>query len=174
MIQTLLLISRWIGQAHDQWRAITASGRPLAAEIDFLHEQLALLRSENKILRTRLLRLPPRKRPRFKPWQRLQVLLHASRYGGEGATEVALGSTVGIIPYNEVSSETRQRPFFGLNRGQNSGGPLPACLLAILRRRPSRNPVSCLGVPSPGNLIGRGEGPPPASDQGSTGSYKGS
>ena len=80
MIQTLLLISRWIGQAHDQWRSNTASRRPKAAEIDLLHEQIEQLQSENKILRTRLLRLPPRKRPRFKPWQRLQILIHASRY----------------------------------------------------------------------------------------------
>jgi uncharacterized membrane protein len=71
MIQTLLLISRWLGQAHDRWRAKTARRRPLAAEIDLLHEQLDQLRGENEILRTRLLRLTPRKRPRFKPWQRL-------------------------------------------------------------------------------------------------------
>ena len=32
MIQTLLLISRWIGQAHDLWRAKTARRRPLAAD----------------------------------------------------------------------------------------------------------------------------------------------
>ena len=112
MIQTLLLISRWIGQAHDQWRANTASRRPKAAEIDLLHEQVAQLRSENEIVKTRLLRLPPRKRPRFRPWQRIQILLHASRYAGEGLTELAMGSTVGIIPYNEVSSETRQKAIF--------------------------------------------------------------
>ena len=81
MIQTLLLISRWIGQAHDLWRARFGRLRPLAAEIDLLHEQLEQLRRENEILRTRLLRLPPRRRPRFRPWQRLQILLHASRYG---------------------------------------------------------------------------------------------
>ena len=81
MIQTLLLISRWIGQAHDLWRARISSRRPLAAEIDVLYERIEQLQSENKILRTRLLRLLPRRRPRFKPWQRLQILLHASRYG---------------------------------------------------------------------------------------------
>ena len=80
MIPTLLLISRWIGQAHDHWRVRTASRRPLAAEIDLLHERLEQLRGENEILRTRLLRLAPRRRPRFRPWQRLQILLHASRY----------------------------------------------------------------------------------------------
>ena len=60
MIQTLLLISRWIGQAHDHWRASTAGRRPMAAEIDLLHERLEQVRSENEILRTRLLRLAPR------------------------------------------------------------------------------------------------------------------
>ena len=80
MIPTLLLISRWIGQAHELWRARAASRRPLAAEIDLLHEQLEQLRAENEILRTRLLRLAPRRRPRFRPWQRLQILLHASRH----------------------------------------------------------------------------------------------
>ena len=80
MICSLLLVSRWIGQAHDHWRVRAASRRPLAAEIDLLHERLEQLRGENEILRTRLLRLAPRRRPRFRPWQRLQILLHASRY----------------------------------------------------------------------------------------------
>ena len=37
--------------------------------------------------------------PIFRPHV-VQILLHASRYAGEGVTEVAMGSTVGIIPYN--------------------------------------------------------------------------
>ena len=81
MLRALLLIARWIGLAHDRWRAQVARRRPLATEVDVLHERIERLRSENDLLRSRLRRLPARRRPRYRPAERLDILWHASRYG---------------------------------------------------------------------------------------------
>jgi Homeodomain-like domain-containing protein len=81
MIQALILTARWIGQAHDRWRERVCRRRPLAAEVDVLLERLERLRAENELLRARLLGMLPRRRPHYKPWQRLAALWHAARYG---------------------------------------------------------------------------------------------
>ncbi len=81
MEHALLLIARWIGLAHDAWRAARATRRPLAAEIDSLHEQVGKIKAENDLLRSRLLRLNGHTRPHYRPWERLQILWHRGRYG---------------------------------------------------------------------------------------------
>ena len=39
------------------------------------------LRSENELLRNRILRLPAENRSRYLPWERLQILWHQARHG---------------------------------------------------------------------------------------------
>jgi putative transposase len=81
MLEIALLVARQIAIAHDRWRARVARRRPLAAEIDVLHEMLERARTENELLRARLRRLPARRRPRYTPWERLRILWHAARHG---------------------------------------------------------------------------------------------
>ena len=81
MLRALLFIARWIGLAHDRWRSRVARRRPLAAEVDALHEKIEQLRAENNLLRARLFRIDSRRRPHFAPWQRLEILWHQARYG---------------------------------------------------------------------------------------------
>ena len=81
MLRAVLLVSRWIAAAHDHWRTEVGRRRPLSAEIDVLRETLERLGSENDLLRARLRRLPHRHRPRYRPWERLRILWHASRHG---------------------------------------------------------------------------------------------
>ena len=49
MLRALLLIARWIGLAHDRWRAQVARRRPLAAEVNFLYERIDKLKAENDL-----------------------------------------------------------------------------------------------------------------------------
>lgn len=70
MEHALLLIARWIGLAHDAWRAAQGRRRPLAAEMDALHEQVEKIKAENVLLRSRLLRLNGHTRPHYRPWTR--------------------------------------------------------------------------------------------------------
>ncbi len=81
MNRALLLVARWIGIAHDRWRQKIARRRPLSAELDFLREGLERLREENELLRARIRRLGRHGRPRYKPWERLAILVHKARYG---------------------------------------------------------------------------------------------
>jgi putative transposase len=78
MNRSLLLIAAWIGRALAL--QISRIRRPLSAEIASLHERLEKLRAENSLLRFRLERMDPRKRPRFEPWERLSILWHRARY----------------------------------------------------------------------------------------------
>lgn len=55
--------------------------RPLGSEVAVLRERVERLTVENVLLRARLLRVAPRRRPRYKTWERLQILLHRARYG---------------------------------------------------------------------------------------------
>ncbi|MBI4563811.1 MAG: hypothetical protein HY716_03840 [Planctomycetes bacterium] len=81
MIPSLLLITRWIGLAHDRWRARVCRRRPLGAEVDALREQVEKLRAEIDLLRARMLEVDSRRRPHYAPWQRLAILVHQARYG---------------------------------------------------------------------------------------------
>ena len=80
MVKALLLIARWISQAHDRWCAETATRRPLAVEVAVLKERVERLRAENDLLRARLGRIDPRRRPHYRPWERLSILWHQARY----------------------------------------------------------------------------------------------
>lgn len=74
MVQALLRIARWIGAAHGRWCATTAARRTLAVEVAVLKERLERLRAENELLRARLGRTEPRRRPHYRPWERLSIL----------------------------------------------------------------------------------------------------
>lgn len=62
-------------------RAALHARRSPAAELDALRERIARLEAENALLRARLERLHPRRRPRYRPWERLAILWHRGRYG---------------------------------------------------------------------------------------------
>jgi putative transposase len=80
MVHALLLVARWIAVAHDHWRTSVADGRPRDVEIALLKERLERVRSENDILRERLARIDPRRRPHYRPWERMRILWHQARY----------------------------------------------------------------------------------------------
>src|SRR5262245_40870208 len=80
MLRALVLVARWIGEAHDRWRAHVARVRPLALELDVLRGRVERLREENDLLRTRLRRLAPHRRPHYRPWERLRILWHQARH----------------------------------------------------------------------------------------------
>ncbi len=79
MNRALLLVAGWIGQGVALW--LSAPKRPLADEVVALRERLEKLRTQNELLRARLGRIEPHHRPRYAPWERLQLLLHRARYG---------------------------------------------------------------------------------------------
>ena len=81
MTRALLLIVRWIAVAHDLWRSEVARHSPLRARIDALEETVQRLREENTLLRARLRRLDSRRRPRYRPFERLRILWHRARHG---------------------------------------------------------------------------------------------
>ena len=53
----------------------------MLVELAVLHERLDRSRAENDLLRARLRRVPPRRRPHYLRSERLQILWHAQRYG---------------------------------------------------------------------------------------------
>src|SRR5205085_6416889 len=81
MLRALLAVARTIARAHETWRSRAAPRRPMLVEISVLRERIEKLRSENDLLRARLRRLQPRRRPHYKPFDRLAILWHAARYG---------------------------------------------------------------------------------------------
>jgi putative transposase len=81
MHQALLLIATAIRAAHDRWRVTVARTRSRSAEIAVLEERVQRLEAENALLRARFGRLPPRRRPHYRPAERLEILWHAARYG---------------------------------------------------------------------------------------------
>ena len=87
MIRPLFLIARWIAAAHDRWCATTATRRPLTVEFAALKERVERLRAENELLRARLDRIEPRRRPHYRPWERLSILWHQACY------RMSLGAT---------------------------------------------------------------------------------
>ncbi len=80
MHEALLLIARVIGCAHDRWRRTIGRHRPLSGKIAILEERVRRFEAENDLLRARFRRLPPRRRPRYLPHERLEILWHAARY----------------------------------------------------------------------------------------------
>jgi hypothetical protein len=81
MHRAVLLVSDWIASAHDRWRTEAARRTPLSARIDELQERVRRLTQENELLRGRLLRVSLRRRPRYRRWDRLLILIHQARYG---------------------------------------------------------------------------------------------
>ncbi|MCK6460201.1 MAG: DDE-type integrase/transposase/recombinase, partial [Planctomycetes bacterium] len=79
MLRALLLVAREIALAHDHWLSYLVR-RPLA-ENAALRETIERQRAQIDLLRARLLRLDPRRRPRYRPWERLAILWHRARYG---------------------------------------------------------------------------------------------
>lgn len=53
----------------------------VGGEVVVLRRELARVSTECELLRARLRRLRAESRPRFRPWERLQVLWHGLRYG---------------------------------------------------------------------------------------------
>jgi putative transposase len=81
MHEALLVIARAIALAHDHWRSAIGRRRPLSGRISNLEERVRRLEAENDLLRARFRRLPPRRRPRYLPHERLEILWHAARHG---------------------------------------------------------------------------------------------
>ena len=80
MYEALILIARSIALAHDRWRTDVGRRRPLSGKIAVLEERAERLEAENTLLRARLLRVPARRRPHYRPHERLEILWHAARY----------------------------------------------------------------------------------------------
>lgn len=79
MIEALLAVSRSIAEAHHRWRQ-GLGRRPLSGEIARLEARLRRVETENELLRRRILRVPARRRPYYRPWERLEILWHRARY----------------------------------------------------------------------------------------------
>jgi len=75
----LILIAGWVGRGFA--RGLSSLKRPLGTEVAALHERLEKLGAENDLLRARLSRIAPHRRPFYRPWERLAILLHRARYG---------------------------------------------------------------------------------------------
>ncbi|MDJ0974707.1 MAG: DDE-type integrase/transposase/recombinase [Planctomycetota bacterium] len=80
MHHALVLIARAIALAHDHWRRTIGRRRLLSGKIAVLEERVQQLRAENALLRTRLLRIPAKRRPHYRRSERLEILWHAARY----------------------------------------------------------------------------------------------
>ncbi|MCK6459683.1 MAG: hypothetical protein L6Q95_07275 [Planctomycetes bacterium] len=80
MLRALHLVAREIALAHDQWLARLVRRRT-AAENAALRETIGRLQAQIDLLRARLLRIDPRRRPRYRAWDRLAILWHRTRYG---------------------------------------------------------------------------------------------
>ena len=132
MLQALLLISRHIAFAHDRWRATVSRKRPLSGRISILEERIARLEVENTLLRTRLLRMPARRRPRYRPWERLDILWHQGRHG---LSALATARTFGVskqtvLNWHRVAARKKQR----LLQGRPPVNRLPDLVTELARR----------------------------------------
>src|SRR5262245_52584170 len=54
--------------------------RPSERLLHALEQDIRRLQAENELLRKRLRRLPGRRRPRYRAWERLRILWHWKRY----------------------------------------------------------------------------------------------
>jgi hypothetical protein len=80
MHEALIWIARAIALAHDHWRCSIRRRRPLSGKIAVLEEQVQRLRAENKLLLSRWLRVPAKRRPHYRRNERMDILWHAARY----------------------------------------------------------------------------------------------
>jgi putative transposase len=80
MNQALILIGRAIALAHDHWRRSVGRRLSLASHIAVLEERIGRLEAQIALLRARLVRVPARRRPRYRAHERLEILWHAARY----------------------------------------------------------------------------------------------
>jgi hypothetical protein len=80
MHQALILLARAIALAHDHWHRSIGRRLSLSGQLAVLEERIRRLEAENTLLRARLLRVPARRRPRYRAHERLEILWHAARY----------------------------------------------------------------------------------------------
>ena len=80
MHQALILIARAIALGHDHWRRSVGRRLSLSGHLTVLEERVSRLQAENALLRARLIRVPARRRPRYRAHERLEILWHAARY----------------------------------------------------------------------------------------------
>ena len=80
MHEALIWIARAIARAHDHWRHTIGRRSPMSGKIAVIEEQLRRVRAENALLRGRWSRVPGRRRPHYRPHERMEVLWHAARY----------------------------------------------------------------------------------------------
>jgi transposase len=135
MTRALTFIARWIAVAHDRWRAEVSRHRPLHAEVDELREALQRLREENDLLRARLRRLDPRRRPRYRPFERLRILWHKARHGlsVRATARAFVLSAQTVVHWRREVADGRTR----LVRTRRPGNALPdlvAELVHLLKR----------------------------------------
>ncbi len=123
MPRALLLVARWIAAAHDHWRAAASRRFPLRARIDVLEETVARLREENDLLRARLRRMDPRRRPRNAPVERLRILWHQARHG----LSIRAAARTFVVSVQTVVNWRRDvdRGASRLVRGRRPGNALP-------------------------------------------------
>lgn len=80
LLHAAALLARAMLLARTSLAARDGAGQ-LAAELSTLREECQRIREENRLLRARLERLPAARRPRYRPWERFQILWHRARYG---------------------------------------------------------------------------------------------
>ena len=81
MHEAPLLVAQAIWLAHDHWRRGASRHGPLSGKIAMLEERVARLETETGLMRSRLLRVPGRRRPHYRRHERMDILWHAARYG---------------------------------------------------------------------------------------------
>jgi hypothetical protein len=151
MLRAILLVTRWIAAAHDRWRAEVARRRPLSAEIDVLHEKVRRLEEQNELLRARLHRVPLRRRPRYRRWERLLILIHRATSsahrldGGDSGRAAASHARTGSsrsIPRLRAQDVHRCR-----SSRVSSGAICVRCMTALspqsMHGRTGQQPPSC-------------------------------
>ena len=80
MHEALITIAGMIALAHDHWRATAGRRRPLSGKVAVLEEQAQRLRAECALLRARMRRIRPMRRPHHRRSERIEILWHAARY----------------------------------------------------------------------------------------------
>jgi hypothetical protein len=78
MHEALIEVARVIAAAHHRWRS-RLGRRPLSGEVSRLEERVRRIEIENDLLRRRIRRVPARRRPYYRPWERLDW---PARYAG--------------------------------------------------------------------------------------------